>query len=100
MRHHSAAWSEFRFKMPHKMPVNATFITHFSGMLRLQQIVQYGIVKNVKTMPKPLDSRSYLMSRGLEFVVISMIRSISLKVLLSPSRDELRREPFHELCRE
>ena len=52
MRHRDARWSKLAKKMPHKMPVNATFITHFSGMLRLQQIVQYGIAKKSKNNAK------------------------------------------------
>ena len=36
MRHRDAGWSKFRFKMPHKMPVDATVIDSFAGMLRLQ----------------------------------------------------------------
>jgi len=36
MWHRDAGWSKFRFKMPQKMPVDATFITPFAGMLRTQ----------------------------------------------------------------
>ena len=50
-----------------------------------------------KQCQKPLDSRYYLLSRGLEFVVISRFRSISSKVLLSLYRGELRhRNPIRK----
>ena len=52
MRHCDAGWSEFRFKMPPKMPENAMFIVCFPGMLSSQRIVQYGIGEFFKNNAK------------------------------------------------
>ena len=53
-------------------------------------ICHHLILNKGKIREKPLDNRHYLLSRGLEFVVISRFRRNVLKVLQKPFRAELR----------
>jgi len=57
-------------------------------------ICNHLILNKGKIREKPLDNRHYLLSRGLEFVVISRFRRNVLKVLQKPFRVELRLEGY------